>query len=410
MPSLQEIIQQRLDEATKQAAKTTQVEDIKVKTPEESPEDKGTEEVVDLKPKMKKEVVKEEYEIDDDYIVEGFLKNKALDFIHKIKGAATGKDVASDHIQSLADKMNTRLTAKANIRKNRGDFTDAEFAKHQDDIKKTVNHIAGAKTASDAANRVKYMQDTHPQLFEDITEQKSSVSDQVSALLEAEGLSDEFKLQAVTIFEAAVADRVLQIEEAMKQDFETQLSEAIESLNNEIDEFLSEAVRTWQKDNEVAIKANFNTQVNESFMDGLRQLIAEHNVEVPEGKEDALKTALVEVEELQESIKKQEEKQIELQEQIKQLEGKSILESFRSKMTQVEFDRFVQLTESVKFDNADQYEKQLNIVRENFGSKKPEVKQVTESVIPKETKEATIVESTSSPQMSHYVAALKQGR
>lgn len=319
MPSLQEIIQQRLDEATKQAAtqveqieeKKTEVEtieekkteEVEIKKPSDEPEDKGTEEVVDLKPKMKKPVVKEE--------------------------------------------------------------------------------------AS-----------------------KSAVSAQVSALLEAEGLSDEFKLQAVTIFEAAVTDRVLQIEEAMKQDFETQLSEAIESLNTEIDEFLSEAVKQWQKDNEVAIKANFNTQVNESFMDGLRQLIAEHSVEVPEGKEDALETAMSKVEELQEAAKEQEAKQVDLQEQIKTLEGKSILESFRAKMTQVEFDRFKQLTESVKFDTAEQYEKQLSIVLENFGSsKKTEVKQVTESVVPKSTKESTtVVESTVAPQMSQYVAALKFGR
>ena len=52
-------------------------------------------------------------------------------------------------------------------------------------------------------------------------------------------------------------------------------------------------------------------------------------------------------------------------------------------MTQTEFDRFTQLTESVKFTNEAQYTKQLNIVMENFGSTKvvkEEVVQIIEAV------------------------------
>jgi hypothetical protein len=244
------------------------------------------------------------------------------------------------------------------------------------------------------------------------SEQQATVSSQVSALLEAEGLSDEFKTQAVTIFEAAVTDRVLSIKEEMEKEFDTQLAEAKEKLNNDIDEFLSEAVAQWQKDNEVALKANFNTQVTESFMDGLRSLIAEHNIEVPEGKEDALATALTEVESLKESVKEQEAAQAALQEQIKQFESKAVLESFRSKMTVVEYDRFVQLTESIKYQSAEQYEKQLTVVLENFGSQAPKkaAKPVTEEIVEVAVEANTVAESTKlAPNMAMYVNALKTG-
>ncbi len=229
---------------------------------------------------------------------------------------------------------------------------------------------------------------------------EETVSDQVSALLEAEGLSEEFKLQAVTIFEAAVKDQVLQIEEGLKKEFDEQLQEAIDSLNKEVDEFLSEAVAQWHKENEVAIKANFNIEVQESFIDGLRSLIAEHNIEVPTGKEDALTVALGEVDKLNESVKAETAKQETLQEQINTLTAEKILESFKSKMTQMEFDRFKQLTESVKYVSEDQYEKQLTIVLENFGSSK-------KTVVVEEKKEELIVESTQEivttfPQVSAY--------
>ena len=244
-------------------------------------------------------------------------------------------------------------------------------------------------------------------------EQKASVSAQVSALLEAEGLSEEFRLQAVTIFEAAVTDRVMQIEEELRKDFDVQLNKAITEMNADIDEFLSEAVETWQKDNEVAIRANFNTQVAESFMDGLSKLIAEHNIEVPAGKEDALESALSKVEALQEESEAKDQAVQALQEQVKVLEGKQILESFRQKMTQVEFDRFVQLTESIKYDTKDQYEKQLGIVLENFGATKKVATAPVQDVAPiveatKTEPAATVVESVVNPQMARYVSALKQ--
>lgn len=212
---------------------------------------------------------------------------------------------------------------------------------------------------------------------------KSTVSEQVSALLEAEGLSEDFKLQAVTIFEAAVTDRVLQLEEGLKQEFDRQLAEAKTELDNDIDGFLSEAVQQWKQDNEVAIKSNFKSQVAESFIDGMKALIAEHNIEVPEGKEDALEVALSEVTKLNESVAAKEAEMLTLQEQVNGMKSKQILESFKEKMTMTEFDRFVQLTESVKFTDEEQYTKQLTIVLENFGStpkQKTEVKAEVQAI------------------------------
>ena len=59
-------------------------------------------------------------------------------------------------------------------------------------------------------------EEAKPAKKERTIKEDSQVSSQVAALLEAEGLSEEFKLQAVTIFEAAVTDRVLQIQEELE--------------------------------------------------------------------------------------------------------------------------------------------------------------------------------------------------
>jgi hypothetical protein len=229
---------------------------------------------------------------------------------------------------------------------------------------------------------------------------EGTVSAQVSALLEAEGLSEEFKTQAVTIFEAAVTDRVLQIQEELKTEFDAQLAEAKEQLNADIDGVLSEAVEKWHKENEVAIQANFKSQKNESFMDGLFKLIAEHSIDISEDQEDALEVALSEVDKLHEAAKSHESELSTLQEEINQLKATAIMESFKEKMTKIEFDRFKQLTESVSFESEEQYAKQLNIVLENFGASKQTVSEqktevITESVVPTQVEVKTVDSSVS---------------
>lgn len=217
------------------------------------------------------------------------------------------------------------------------------------------------------------------------------VSEQVSALLDAEGLSEDFKLQAVTIFEAAVSDRVLQLTEDLEAQFETKLDEEKEKIENNIDGFLNEAVAQWAKDNEVSIQSNFKTRIAESFMSGLHDLLAEHNINLPTESEDALDIALEQVNTLEEAVTAAKNETKALKAEINEVRAERIQESFKEKMTSTEFDRFVQLTESIKYVSNTQYEKQLNIVLENFG------KTASKSVAPKVS---YLSEEVSSPAVS----------
>jgi DNA modification methylase len=149
--------------------------------------------------------------------------------------------------------------------------------------------------------------------------------------------------------------------------------------------------------------------VAESFMDGLSKLIAEHNIEVPTGKENALETALSEVDKLNESLKSRDVEIASIQETIKKLQAASILESFKEKMTSTEFDRFTQLTESVAYTTEDQYKKQLDIVLENFGSKQktaPVAKKA--ELIAEDVIGATKVETVVHSNVEKYAAFLSK--
>lgn len=238
----------------------------------------------------------------------------------------------------------------------------------------------------------------------------SEVSSQVAALLEAEGLSEDFKLQAVTIFEAAVTDRVLQLTEELEAQYEEKLNEAKAEIENNIDGFLNESVQKWATDNEVAIQNNFKTRIAESFMDGLQALLAEHNIDLPAESEDALDIALDQVNTLEESVEAARAETQALQEQVNVMKATQILESFKAKMTSTEFDRFEQLTESVSYVNDTQYEKQLSIVMENFG-KVPAKVEKQEVIIEEVTTlpQATTIVTEGNSAVNRY-AAYMQGK
>lgn len=244
------------------------------------------------------------------------------------------------------------------------------------------------------------VEETKPAKKAKPVQEDSGVSSQVAALLEAEGLSEEFKMQAVTIFEAAVTDRVLQITEELEAQYEEKLDEAKAELETNIDGFLNEAVQEWADNNKVAIESNFKTRLAESFMDGLQSLLAEHNIDLPDESEDALEIALDEVNKLEEQVSSTDAVVAELQEQVNTLKAEKILESFSEKMTSTEFDRFVQLTESVKFKDETQYEKQLSIVLENFGKvaakKVEQVEQIAEQSVEAPVAQPVVTETFSS--------------
>jgi len=399
MATLEEVIRQRLAEATTQVEEAKKLAVIK----DVAPEEVGKTDEIELNPKKKSlckedldEMTQEEFDSIDEEQLDELSKTTLGNYIKKAEKSVVKSNLKSLKHDDKADDLYNRATNVPGAA-----TTDKGAQKYSDLMHRSYDETdKGAKSYDDAIKRRKNIDKASNKLGED------TVSSQVSALLEAEGLSEDFKVQAVTIFEAAVTDRVLQIEEELKQEFDSQLAEAKAELDNDIDGFLSEAIQQWKQDNEVAIKSNFKSQLAESFMDGMKALIAEHNIEVPEDKEDALEVALGEVDKLNESILAKEAEMLSLQEKVNEMKAEQILESFKEKMTQTEFDRFVQLTESVQFKDEAQYEKQLTVVLENFGSKQ-KVTKVADPIVEVVSEAVHKIVTESNSDMDVYTKYLK---
>ena len=120
---------------------------------------------------------------------------------------------------------------------------------------------------------------------------KIDVKDDVEALVQGEeGLSEEFKQKASTIFEAAVAAKVIsevnQRAERLEDDYKEELSKAKEELTSSMTEktdgYLSYVVEEWMKENELAVERGVRSELVEDFMSGLKNLFTEHYIDIPE--------------------------------------------------------------------------------------------------------------------------------
>ena len=141
------------------------------------------------------------------------------------------------------------------------------------------------------------------------------VSADVSALVDGEELSEEFKTKAATIFEAAVKSKIAKIRKQIREESKKENDERIESMQTEmtenVDNYLNYTVKEWMTENKLAVETGVRNEVTESFISGLKKLFEEHYIDVPDEKEDVFENLVIEVAELEEKLDEQTEKHMD---------------------------------------------------------------------------------------------------
>lgn len=199
----------------------------------------------------------------------------------------------------------------------------------------------------------------------------ADVKEAVDALLgnEAE-LSEEFKDKAKTVFEAAYKAKVKKESEHMKKDMEDKLSkekEAIkEELTQKVDSYLSYVVEEWMKENELAIERGLKGEIAEDFISGLKKLFEDHYIDVPNEKYDVLEDQARKIEDLNNKLNEEIEKNVELNSKIGEFAKHDIFEDVASDLVDTAKEKFSKLAENIDYKTADDYRKKLETVKESY--------------------------------------------
>ena len=231
------------------------------------------------------------------------------------------------------------------------------------------------------------------------------VSDDVTALVDGEELSEEFKTKAATIFETAVKSKVRAELEKIQEENDKVMEDMAESTMNDIvekvDDYMNYVVEQWMEDNQLAIERGLKGEIAEDFISGLKNLFEDHYIDVPDEKYDILEANLTKIEELEEKLNKQMEENVQLKKQKGELVKESMISAVADGMTDTETEKFQSLVEDVEFSDEETYKGKLQTIRESyFGTS--EVK--TENVLTEEGQSETPVETSGT--MAQYMSAI----
>lgn len=203
---------------------------------------------------------------------------------------------------------------------------------------------------------------------ESVVETEFKLADQLGSLLEAEGLTDEFKSQATTIFEAAVnaasKSHIDSIQEQLQEQFEEEVSSYKARLDEQVEKYLDYVVEEWVKENRLAVESASRNNIAESFMSKLKDLLESHYVQLPEEKADLYEAEVAHAAELETELNESIEAQRQLSEQVKSLEKKLVVEGFVRELSEIEAEKIRELSEGVEFSEG--FETKLKTLKENF--------------------------------------------
>lgn len=213
---------------------------------------------------------------------------------------------------------------------------------------------------------------------------KESLATDVQTLFSTElDLSEDFKANAASLFEAVVTARVAfemqEIEEALTEEAANALVELHEELINDVDGYLTHVAEQWLADNEVAIETGLRAEITEDFISGLKTLFEESYIEIPEEKYNVLGEMQAQNEALIEKVNEVMEEANELKKELEESKREAVFVKVTADLAQTEAEKLHGLVEDVEFENETIFEKKLNVIKTNYFPKSSPTSVVVES-------------------------------
>jgi SHS2 domain-containing protein len=236
-------------------------------------------------------------------------------------------------------------------------------------------------------------------------EVKLNVEEDINAIFSGESLSEEFKTNAKAIFEAAILAKVSEEKVKLEEQYQTQLAEEVSSINEnlvtKVDEYLEYVVTEWMEENRLAIDSGIKTELAEDFMIGLKNLFAEHYVDIPEDKVNVVEQFAEKVETLESELDKVVTENANLAAQISGYRKEQVIGEVSEGLSEVQSAKLKSLAEGIEFVSEEDYKEKLLLTKKKYFDNGEEevIKRVDQLV----DEASTTIEESFSPVMAHYV-------
>ena len=406
-----------------------EMEEAKSKTEEEDPEEDDSEEVEEAKAKTEEEEPEEEEEVEEsaeesdeeeeeveESAEESDEEEEEVEEVNlpDVKTKAGYLAASFDALKGMKKSQLVSAYKGINVSEDEG---EVEVPKTKADIINAMYGQLKAMKKDQLTASYKAIQDSCGGMHEELETESYAEDLKVLADYEQE-LTEGFKAKVATLFEGAIANRVVEIKESLEAQYENDLQEEVgyirESLVTKIDDYLSYVVETWIEENQEFVDNKLRTDITENFMKALQGVFTEHYIEVPDSKVDLVDQLSEEVASVKESLVDVEEKNVALAEELESLHREKILSEATTDLASTQVAKLSSLIEEVDFVDADTFASKVAVIKEGFfsdsDSKEEEV--ITESS--DSTNVKTIVEGEIDPNsklsgdMQRYISTLSR--
>ena len=238
-----------------------------------------------------------------------------------------------------------------------------------------------------------------------------NVEDDINALIAGEELSEEFEEKARTIFETAINSKVSLIKEDLEKEYAKILQEEIDStkveLTERVDSYLEYVANEWLEENSLAVEQGLKAEMSESFLTGMKSLFEEHYVSIPEDKYDVLESMVNKLDDMEEKLNEQIEKNVGLTKRLAESKSDGILSDVSEGLAVTQKDKLASLAESVEFESETDYREKLVTLRNSyFPTRQVASTQSEDSEMLSEESKTPVSEATGS--MANYLTTLQR--
>ena len=268
--------------------------------------------------------------------------------------------------------------------------------------------VAEEETSEEEATEVVAEEETtEEEVIEEI-----NVEEDLQALIAGEELSEEFQDKARTIFETAIKTKVAEIKEELNDSYAAALVEELDSiksgLTERVDSYLEYVADEWIQENALQVEAGLKTEMTESFLEGMKSLFEEHYVTIPEEKYDVLNSMVDKLDEMENKLNEQIERNIALNSRLAESTADVIFADVAEGLADTQKEKLATLAENVEFESETDYREKLGTLKESYFPSKTSAPKSTSENLSEEVSTDEVASEEVTPRMQAYLDTLSR--
>ena len=139
-----------------------------------------------------------------------------------------------------------------------------------------------------------------------------------------------------------------------------------EELASRVDDYMNYVTEQFMEENKLAIEQGLKAELTESFINGMKNLFAEHYIDIPEEKVDLVSELAEQVSTLEEQLNEQINKSVELNKELSEHKKIEAIHAVCEGLTQTQVEKVVSLAEGVDFTTQEEFVEKLEMIKESY--------------------------------------------